>query len=524
VEKKLTRRSMVTKMMQVGFITIASKAIGFFRQKLWVEYLGLGAIGDAFSSAYRIPSSLRKIFAEGALSASAVPTLVTVLKKDGKIQAGRVLSLILIFFQAVLLIGCIAVAFFAGHVMFFAAPGWQCADSEKCFLATKILRILIFYLPMVSASALIASVLQAAHLFSVPVMVQVLTNVFMVAELWVCLKLNAPVVVLAWCMLLNTVVLLGVSVGFYWYAGFAFGKPNAAAAISVRDVLWKFIPCAIGLGVTEINLFIDQQIASYLPDGSISLLNNTYAFTRVPLGIFAITFSTVLLPHFSRVVVYAPRRLSFYLLESTKFIWWVTVPISILMGSLSLKMFFTLFSSPHITALQGYQFSNLFNIFIISLFFLSLDKIVLNMFYALHETFLPVFATFISALLNTLMSVALMPYLGIQGIVLSTVLASIFKLGLCIWALKRKFGFVLYPKALGNFLVRTLVQFSILGALLYLSYDVLYFCIMQLPGRASYLLLFTMLYWFWVIPLCLVFAGIAYYTRRLFGIRMHFLD
>ena len=146
------------------------------------------------------------------------------------------------------------------------------------------------------------------------------------------------------------------------------------------------------------------------------------------------------------------------------------------------------------------------------------------MFYALHETRLPVQATFISALLNTLMSVALMPYLGIYGIVLATVLASIFKLGLCIWALKRKFGFVLYPKALGNFIVRTVAQFAILGILFYFSYDRLYFCVMQLPGKISFVLLFTKVYWLWVGPFCLAFAAVAYCTRRLFGIRMHFLD
>jgi putative peptidoglycan lipid II flippase len=46
-----------------------------------MRFLGVGIIADAFTTAFMLPNSLRKIFAEGALTAAFVPTLVAVQKR-----------------------------------------------------------------------------------------------------------------------------------------------------------------------------------------------------------------------------------------------------------------------------------------------------------------------------------------------------------------------------------------------------------------------------------------------------------
>src|SRR5581483_10401125 len=103
-----------------------------------------------------------------------------------------------------------------------------------------------------------------------------------------------------------------------------------------------FFPCMITMGALEVNLLIDSMLASFLPAGAFSLFDYASGFFRIPLGVFAVAFSTILLSHFSRVSTYAPKRLSFYLLESTKFVFWVTIPVSIIMCFFSHKFFATL--------------------------------------------------------------------------------------------------------------------------------------------------------------------------------------
>lgn len=522
--KRLTRHSIVKKTVQLGFSTMISKGLTLIREALVARYIGVGAIGDVFFSAFRIPSSLRKIFAEGAFSAACVPTFVHQLRAGGKEQVSRTATVLMFFLEIFLLIGCVMVAFNAGRVMMLVVPGWSCGDSERCLLAASLLRVLMFNLALVSAGALLASVLQAAHFFSLPVITQIAVNLLLCGALGICSYWNLPIQVYAWAIIATSILVLGLNFVIFWRAGFCFLMPNKEAFTSMWHILVKFVPCAIGLGAIEINLFIDQAIASYLPVGSVSLLRYTYAFTRVPLSVFATAFSAILFPHFSRVFSYAPRRLSFYLLEATKLIWWVSFPATVLMIAFSQKIYYTIFYSAKFSLENVHEAGVLLAIFVSALFFFSCEKIVLNMFYTFHETMLPTLATFMGALVNTMLSLLFIPLFGLRGIVLATVIAAVLKLGILLFALVRRYDFVLYPRAFVGFLYRTLVQFALVGWGLYILYNACHYVLSRLPGNLPHLLLNTFCFWLWVGPLCLVAAVVVYTTRRRFGIRMHFLD
>ena len=50
------------------------------------------------------------------------------------------------------------------------------------------------------------------------------------------------------------------------------------------------------MSVVELGLFIDTSFASLLPAGSVSLIYYANRFMGIPLGVFAVAFSTILLP------------------------------------------------------------------------------------------------------------------------------------------------------------------------------------------------------------------------------------
>ena len=70
---RMTKKNIIEKTLQIGFFTLLSRVFGFIRQMLMARYLATGITSDAFLTAFRIPNSLRKIFAEGALSALDLP-------------------------------------------------------------------------------------------------------------------------------------------------------------------------------------------------------------------------------------------------------------------------------------------------------------------------------------------------------------------------------------------------------------------------------------------------------------------
>jgi len=140
----LHKKSIVKKTIQIGGSTLMSRFLGIIRELLTIKYLGVGAASDAFITAYKIPNSLRKIFAEGALSAAFIPSFVTSLRKD-KHEAFSLMSLAFILFEGILLIVCALTMFFAPSVVKFAAPGFSAQQAASTVPLLRILMPFIFF-------------------------------------------------------------------------------------------------------------------------------------------------------------------------------------------------------------------------------------------------------------------------------------------------------------------------------------------------------------------------------------------
>lgn len=522
---KLTRSSIIKNTIHVGASTLVSRLLGLAREVLMARYLGVGPAAEAFITAFRIPSSLRKIFAEGALSAAFIPTLVSVLKRDGKKEASKFMTLTFLVVEGALLLLCLLVWWKADLVIRFIAPGWsQALLHEQIALTIILLRILIFFIFFISTCALLAGALQAVHHFTIPALSQVVMNCLFIGELALCLYYQLSVYYLAFFILFDGAVLVAMHGAAYLHSQFMLLWPDRAAWLHVRTLLSKFLPCLVSMGAMEINLFIDQILASYLPAGSIPLIYYTSAFMRVPLGLFAVAFSTILLPHFSRVGMYAPRRLSFYLLETTKLVFWVTVPSTLLMSFFSYKAFYTVLLSDSFTLEYVNQASKLLIAFSLGLFFFSLNKILLNMYYAVHETFIPTILSLVGTVLNTVLNLILMHYFDALGIVMATSISAAIQTWLFVIVLHKKFNFQLYIKRFTDFAYRYILQLLVAGVLFYGLYWAGYAAMQQLPEYWEQFFLMSIGFWVWVGPLCGLMALFIFFTRKTFGIKLYFLN
>src|SRR5581483_9586209 len=76
----------------VTFATSVSRIAGYFRDTLNANLFGAGMVSDAYFMAVRIPSLLRDLFAEGALSNAFVPSLSARLEKGREKEAWALMS------------------------------------------------------------------------------------------------------------------------------------------------------------------------------------------------------------------------------------------------------------------------------------------------------------------------------------------------------------------------------------------------------------------------------------------------
>ncbi|MGC2310030.1 MAG: murein biosynthesis integral membrane protein MurJ [Candidatus Babeliaceae bacterium] len=524
-----TRRSLLKKTAHLAGSTFISRILGLVREILQIRYLGVGGISDAFVTAFNIPNSLRKIFAEGAVSAAFVPTIVKVTHQEGKKQASKVITLIFLGVQNILLLVCLLMFIGTPHIIHFASPGWfdsacNTAQAQTITTAQNLFRILIFFIICISSTSLFAGALQSVSHFTIPAIGQIFLNIGIIFTLVMCSWYQLPVQYYAFGILISAIFLVMIHWWAYKKEGFTFEMPNQQAWKEFKQGLKKFLPCLLSVGALEINLFIDRQLASYLPAGSTTLLYYTYSFMRFPLGMLIAAFSTIMLPHITRVSTHTPNRLSFYAHETIKLIFWIMIPLSFLMIFFADKIFSTVMLSHSFSLANAQQAGLLLSIFAVGLVFFSLNRVLLNFYYALHVTLLPTCVTLVGTVLNTFLNMLLMRCYGVFGIAAATVIAGMFQTVILLILLYQKFNFIFYGKRLMHFIISCCVQFLSVGLLFYATYCFGLYCISFFSAPLQHIVLNTLGFWFWVAPLCGIVILILYLTRKIYRIHLYFLE
>jgi putative peptidoglycan lipid II flippase len=520
----MNKQTLRNKTVGVGLWTLASRLFGLVREALMVRYLGAGA--DAFITAYKIPNSLRKVFAEGALSAAFIPSIVQLAKQNKHAAVNRLITLGFLLFEGVLLALCILIFFKAHTVLYLIAPGWFQGTIPQLQIDQTVvyIRILISFILLLSMSALLTGPLQAMNHFAIPASAPVLLNIVFIAALITCITFSLPVEHLCYFILAGGVLQLIAHVYMYFKLGFTFERPTAQTWHDMKHVLIKFFPVLLTMSIMEINLFIDTSFASYLPQGSISYLYYANRFMQIPLGVFAMALSTILLPHFSRISLYAPTRLQLYLYESAKLILWVTIPLTFLLSFLSEDIFTTLFLSKKFTLADVHETAMILIIFLSGLFIFSLSKIILNMYYALHDTFIPFWISIVEVACNFTLNYLLVMRYGTYGLAIATIFSGYVRTALLAFFLHTRHHFALYIRPFMQSVVRVCTQLLVIGFLFVASYYAGMYLIATYFTASAHLLTKTVVLWVWLSPLIALAAYAMHATRKTFGIKLYFLE
>jgi len=364
--------------------------------------------------------------------------------------------------------------------------------------------------------------LLAVHHFWVPAVSPVLLNVVFISGLTAGYFFGLPIDLFCYIVLFGGLLQFLLHLYVYVSLGFSFSRIDKKTASQFGSVLKQFIPTMISGSVVQVSLLVDNYFASYLPAGSITLLGISQGFLRIPLGL-VVSFSTVLLTHFSRVGLSAPKRLSFYLLESTKLIVWLTLPITIMMSFFAEKIFFTFFYSKNFSLTQVAEAKLILSALLLGLFFFSINKILLSLYYSLRQMWIPASITIFATLVNIMLCSWWVMMFKATGLAMAMTLSQAFQAFVFVLILHKKFNFRLYHLNFLAFLVRYGIQILIMFSALYALYHFILFFIAFLPAWLAYLLTMTVGIWLWVVPLMALTMLVLYKTRTLFNVRLHFL-
>jgi putative peptidoglycan lipid II flippase len=517
----LNKSTIKKKTMEVGALTLASRLLGMVREVLLGSYLGATALSDVFINAFSIPNSLRKMFAEGALSAVLVPRLVHAYRHEGLGAVNSLVMLSFIIFEGMVIALCALIIWQAEFVFYLMAPGFS---PEQVAAGICYLYIVLPFILFISSSAVLAGALQSVGHFFIPACAPILLNIIFIGGVLICKAYYLPIEAFCWFILVSGLLQFLLHLAVYLKLNFKIVRIQKEDFKNLAVIMIPFALSMIGMGCMEIGLFIDKRFASYLPEGSTSLIYYAYRFMGIPIGVFATALSTVLLPHFSHLVHHAPKRLNFYLLEVTKSIFWIMIPVALIMSFFADKIFITLFLSEKFTMAQAHTAGWVLIMYLIGLFFFAINKIILSLYYALRANWSASLIIVIATVCNYVFNLLLFIPLQAPGIALATTGSAIIQTVLSYIVLSTQNDITLPVNKFLHFVGWYLLQVGLFlipfGSLYYLLKSIIEY----VAPYYTYFLINGLGFWLWVTPLAGLFLLSLWITRRFFGIHLFFIE
>src|SRR4030081_875099 len=459
---------MIGRIFTVGGLTLLSRLTGFARDILLAAVLGAGPVADAFFVAFRLPNHFRAIFAEGAFNAAFVPAYAHVHGERGeasaKLFADRIFTLLFCSQLVLLIIAWL----FMPQAMSLLAPGFS-EDAEQRKLAIELTRITFPYLLLITMVTLYGGMLNVLQRFASAAAAPLFLNISIIATLALPALFPGGGHAAAWGVLISGFLQYFLLAGDLAFHG---GLPRFAPLKLDEDVRAFFRalgPATLGSMGTQVALFADTIIATFLPAGALSALYYADRLNQLPIGVIGIAIGTVLLPEMSRrltagdrdgAMASQRRAFDFTLLFSVPFVAaFLTVPDVITRAMFARGAFSKADAAASGATLAAYA---------IGLIPFVLIRSAVSTFYARKDTATPVKASLAGIAVNMLLKLLLMGSLAQVGLAFATAIGAWINL-LLVLAFAVRRGYLDLDKTLMQSLAKFVVSGAVLGAALWFA-------------------------------------------------------
>ncbi len=424
--------------------TALSRVMGLVRESVFAHLFGAGTATDAFNVAFRVPNLLRDLFAETALSAAFVPVLTDARARGTDARDRLASNIFNVLFVATALIS-LAGLFAAPALAKVIAFGFGGVPG-KIDLTARLTAVLFPFLLVVSLGAWAMSFLNTEKSFFIPSVAPALFNLFSILVPvatfgWYVRTGRNPIFGMAAGVLVGGLMQFLVQLPAVRRKGFRYRPVLDLKDPEFRRVMALFLPVAIGLAGTRINVLVNTILVTPLAEGSVSWLNYAFRIMHLPLGLFGIAVGTVALPSLSRLVLAgdtAAVRSTFA--DSLKMTVFLTVPTSFILAGLAHPVTRLIYERGSFTAADTDATARALILYALGIPFAAALRNAAAVFYAYKDAKTPMLASFASIALNIVLNLSLMNVLGFLAFPLSTTLAAVLNIAVLMALLPRKTG------------------------------------------------------------------------------------
>ena len=458
------------------------------RDMAFAHFFGSGWLMSAWTMGFKIPNLARRLFGEGAASASLIPVYSEQLRSNpeqAKRLANTAVTVLFMLLAGIVIVGQILV--WTYYSFFETRTGPR--------IGLLLCSIMLPYMICICIVAILAGILNVHRHFATPAAAPIVLNTFIIISL----------LVTGWVMKIEPqqqVFFVAVAVLFSGFIQIAIQiPPLRTSGVSIRPawdvhsepfkkVIMMMGPMILGLTVTQLNTLGDDIIAlcfmneqSYpLGSGAISHLYYAQRLYQFPLGVLGISLATAIFPVMSsdaarkdydaltKTIARGIKGAVFVAIPATAGIFLVARP---LVSAIFEHGKFKSEDTPIVALTLSFYALGLCGYFS--------QQVTTRAFYSIQDSKTPAKSAVYAVVANIFLNLTLIWFLGTAGLAAATAICSYLQVVILVTVLRRKLG-----RSILDGLRITLIKTVTATAVMFLTGSAIMFMMKNLPDGRSF--------------------------------------
>ena len=450
---------MIRGFRQIALITALSRIFGLFRDITYGYFFGASGLLDAWIIAFRIPNLSRRLFGEGAASASFIPVYSEVLhndKEQAAVLLNTVVTVMFMLLAGIVLVGQLGII---TYLHYFAKT-----FDTKLIMALSL--VMLPYMLFICMVAILAGILNVHKHFAMPALAPIVLNIFIIGTILFTGKLMnidtvTQLAAVAIAVLLAGFVQILMQIPPLRRAGVVIHAGWQVSLEPYKKILLLMGPMILGLTVTQINTLGDDLIAWWFSGsdekgrtfvlfgreilypmwrGSVSHLYYAQRLYQLPLGVLGISLATAIFPVMSADVA----RKDFTALTQTiskgiRATVFVAFPATAGLVITARPLISALFQHGRFGAEDTSKVAITLIYYSLGLSGYFAQQVLARAFYSMQDSVTPVKSALMAVFANIFLNLTLIWFLSRAGLAASTAICAYFQVVILVLVLRRKF-------------------------------------------------------------------------------------
>lgn len=450
----------------VMLLTVISKIFGFLRISVVNSLFGSGPVSNVFINVFEFPTTMMSLVAISIIL-SMIPTYSSIEKNSEKRAELYISNL----FNIVVFISAIV------SLLVFLFPGvtvnlfYDYQTSYEIELATLFMRVVAFGSLCLSISNMMNGYLNLKDSFIIPASLSVVLNVIVISGVY--FASISDIILLPYAVMAGFLIEALVAFYFATKKGFRLRNSLRFNIPSVKHTFRMSFPIMINTWISQLGIAVRRYLGTGLGTSAPVYFNSAVIISTSVQGIFATSILNVMYPTLSRQaarnnIAGVKKTIRDLIVVMGVFV----IPITVGGMILSTPLMTLLYHRGAFTMVDVTNTAQIFFISCLSFFPLCIVDLMLQVFYSLKNTKLPMRIEGINLAISVILMLVLSQLYGIVGLIIAQVISLSLKMLLMIIIFIKQYGGFGFKLVISD-LLKIMLATAVMGLVTYFSYDVI---------------------------------------------------